>query len=402
MRIAHVDADCFYVSCERIRDASLVGRSVGVLGNQGACVIARSYEMKAKGVTVGMPIQMAKRLCPEGIYIKRDFEWYGIISHQIQDILHHYSNAVEFYSVDESFLDVSHARGDEQRLALEMQRVILKELRVPVSVGIGATKTLAKLGSDKHKPFGTTIITEKNREALLAETEVREIWGIGHQLEEKLKHEGVFTALEFLHLPRERVSTLLHKPGETLWYELQGLSLNPLHTEPPLRKSLSRGGQLWGVQRDPKIIYGFLMRNLERFVESLWHSALESRHFLLYLVTEKNEFLRAEYTFEDYTDNYQELLRALHTCFKTLYRRGLGYGAVHLASTQLRTPLLAQRNLFTKEDPRAALLKAAKQEVSARFGAFTLRSAATAFVPEVFADSASNYEICDIDGKICF
>lgn len=402
MRIAHVDADCFYVSCERVRDRSLVGKPVGVLGNQGACVIARSYEMKAAGVTVAMPIGMAKRLCPEGIYIKRDFEWYGVISHQIQDVLHHYSNDVEFYSVDESFLDVSHARGNEEKFAKEIQSMILKELRVPVSVGIGPTKTLAKLGSDKHKPFGVTVINEKNREALLAQTAVKEVWGIGHRLTERLNREGVHTVLDFIRQPRERVHQWLQKPGETLWYELQGRPLIPLKTELPLRKSLSRGGQLWGIQKDPKVIYGFLMRNLERFVESLWHGSLETKHFLLYMVTEKNEFFRAEHFFDDYTDSYPELMRALRACFQKIYRLGTPYGAVHLATTQLRAPLPAQQNMFHRPDPRAAQLKAIKKELSERFGSFTLRSASTAFVPEIFADSASNYEICDIDGKICF
>jgi nucleotidyltransferase/DNA polymerase involved in DNA repair len=402
MRIAHIDADCFYVSCERIRDASLQKKPVGVLGNQGACVIARSYEMKAAGVKVAMPIGMAKHLCPEGIYIKRDFEWYGIISHQIQELLHHYSNAVEFYSVDESFIDLSYAHGNEESLAKEIQRVVLKQIGIPVSVGVGDTKTLAKLGSDKNKPFGITIINEANREELLANTAVEEVWGIGRRLAARLQKERIFTVLDFLHTPREKVHALLHKPGESLWYELQGLPLFPLHTEPPVRKSLSRGGQLWGVQRDPKVVYGFLMRNLERFLESLWAGQWKTKHFLLFLVTEKNEFLRAEYFFDDYTDNYQELLRALHETFKKLYRPGIGYGAVHLASTSLCAPLPAQQNLFKKDDPRAALLKSAKQEIAQRFGSFTLRSAATAFVPEIFADAASNYEICDIDGKICF
>lgn len=379
-----------------------MGKPVGVLGNQGACVIARSYEMKASGVKVAMPIQMAKRLCPEGIYIKRDFEWYGIISHQIQEVLHHYSNDVEFYSVDESFLDVSHYKGAEEKLAREIQRVILKELRVPVSVGIGSSKTLAKLGSDKHKPYGITVIDEKTRTALLDQTEVQEVWGIGGQSAERLRRIGVRTAGEFIRRPREEIRALLNKPGETIWYELQGLPLSPLQTELPLRKTLSRGGQLWGVQNDPKIIYGFLARNMERFIESLWHGNLQARNFVIFMVTEKNEFLRWEERFDDYTDSFQDFQGALHTGFQKLYRKGQGYGAVHLASTQLRAPLPAQQNLFKTEDPKAIRLKALRQELTQRYGAFTVRSAATAFVPEVFADSASNYEICDIDGKICF
>jgi nucleotidyltransferase/DNA polymerase involved in DNA repair len=78
--VDHCDADCFYVSAERVCDDFLLGKPVGVLGNQGACVIARSYEMNAAGVKVGMPIWDAVKLCPLGVYVKRDFHWYEVLS----------------------------------------------------------------------------------------------------------------------------------------------------------------------------------------------------------------------------------------------------------------------------------------------------------------------------------
>ena len=100
---AHLDADCFYVSAERVRDSFLHGKPVGVLGNQGACVIAKSYEMKAAGVKTGTPIWEALRLCPQGVYLKRDFRWYEIISRLMLDAVRQFSPAVEYYSIDEFF-----------------------------------------------------------------------------------------------------------------------------------------------------------------------------------------------------------------------------------------------------------------------------------------------------------
>ena len=85
--VAHLDADCFYVSAERVRHPHLVGKPVGVLGNNGACVIAKSYEMKARGVKTGTPIWDAKVLCPEGVYVKRDFHWYEVLSRKMLDIV---------------------------------------------------------------------------------------------------------------------------------------------------------------------------------------------------------------------------------------------------------------------------------------------------------------------------
>jgi len=78
--IGHLDADAFYVSAERVRNAFLRAKAVGVLGNQGACVIARSYEMRPFGVRVGTPIWDAAKLCPDGIFLKRDFRWYEVLS----------------------------------------------------------------------------------------------------------------------------------------------------------------------------------------------------------------------------------------------------------------------------------------------------------------------------------
>ena len=101
--MGHLDADCFYVSAERVRDAFLRGKPVGVLGNQGACVIAKSYEMKAVGVKTGEPIWEALVKCPEGIYIKRDFRWYEVLSRRMLDVVRELSPRVEYYSIDEFF-----------------------------------------------------------------------------------------------------------------------------------------------------------------------------------------------------------------------------------------------------------------------------------------------------------
>src|SRR5215210_5295790 len=94
--VAHLDADCFYVSAERVRHPDLVGNPVGVLGNQGACVIAKSYEMKRAGVATGIPIWEALKLCPDGIYVKRDFRWYDMLSRMMLDVVRDLSPRVEY------------------------------------------------------------------------------------------------------------------------------------------------------------------------------------------------------------------------------------------------------------------------------------------------------------------
>src|SRR4051812_23448866 len=152
--IGHLDADCFYVSAERVRYEHLSGLPVGVLGNQGACVIAKSYEMKAAGVGTGMPIWEAQRLCPDGLYVKRDFRWYEVLSRMMLGIVGEYSATVEYYSIDEFFFEAVPPRGQTHQEFAEWLRDRIKErVGVPVTVGIARSKTLAKLISDTAKPF---------------------------------------------------------------------------------------------------------------------------------------------------------------------------------------------------------------------------------------------------------
>src|SRR5436309_3505488 len=159
--ISHLDADCFYVSAERVRDPFLHGKPVGVLGNQGACVIAKSYEMKASGVQTGMPIWEAVRKCPEGLYLKRDFRWYEVLSRLLLEVVQQFSPQVEYYSIDEFFFLALPIRGlSLQETAEALRDRIWQTVGVPVTVGIARTKTLAKLISDTAKPFGALAVLD--------------------------------------------------------------------------------------------------------------------------------------------------------------------------------------------------------------------------------------------------
>jgi nucleotidyltransferase/DNA polymerase involved in DNA repair len=153
---------------------------VGVLGNQGVCVIAKSYEMKACGVKTGEPIWDAREKCPEGVYVKRDFRWYEVLSRQMLHAVREESPAVEYYSIDEFFFDAEPAPGSSpQRLAEALRDHITEAAGVPVTVGVARSKALAKLVSDTAKPFGALALTDPDAErALLGCLDVTEIIGI--------------------------------------------------------------------------------------------------------------------------------------------------------------------------------------------------------------------------------
>jgi nucleotidyltransferase/DNA polymerase involved in DNA repair len=269
--IDHLDADCFYVSAERVRDRFLLGKPVGVLGNQGACVIAKSYEMKKAGVTTGMPIWEALRLCPLAVFVKRDFRWYEVLSRAMLAVVRTFSPRVEYYSIDEFAFEAVPLPGlSLLETAEALREAVRRQVGVPVTVGIGRTRTLAKLIADTAKPFGALALADPDAErALLDRLPVTEISGIAARRSARLEPYGITNCLDLALADRRLVRHLLTRVGEALWYELNGNPVMPLHTERPPHKMLSRGGSLGGAAADPERIYAWLVRNVERLVEEL-------------------------------------------------------------------------------------------------------------------------------------
>src|ERR1043165_4751522 len=213
MPIGHLDADCFYVSAERVRNTFLLQKPVGVLGNHGACVIAKSYEMKAAGVKTGEPVWDAVKKCPDGIYVKRDFRWYEVLSREMLRVVREFSPRVEYYSIDEFFFEALTC-GD---LAEAMRDHIKDAVGVPVTVGIARSKTLAKLISDTAKPFGALAVLDPDAErAMLGRTPVTDICGIAAARAARLAAHGMTTALDMALADRKFIRKLLTIVGEAL------------------------------------------------------------------------------------------------------------------------------------------------------------------------------------------
>src|SRR5476651_1637626 len=134
------DADSFYASAEVVRRPWLKGVPVGVLGNQGACVIARNYPMKGYGIKVGEPVWEAKKKCPQGIYVKRDFRWYETLSRKMLADVGAFSHKVEYYSIDEFFWEGSSTSGRSyQQTAEDIRNHVLHSSGLPMTVAFART-----------------------------------------------------------------------------------------------------------------------------------------------------------------------------------------------------------------------------------------------------------------------
>ena len=204
--IALIDVNNFYVSCERVFNPALIGVPVVVLSNNDGCAVARSNEVKALGVPMGAPWFKYKDLSKQHgiVALSSNYALYADMSNRVMDVLKAYSPDQEVYSIDESFLDLTEfAKRDLVRYGQHMRKRILKWTGLPVCVGIGSTKTLAKLANHcakKRPSFNSvcnfnTMLTEE-LDLILGELSVSEIWGVGRKLAPKLESLGYKTVLD--------------------------------------------------------------------------------------------------------------------------------------------------------------------------------------------------------------
>lgn len=201
-RFALVDANSFYVSCERVFDPSLAGVPVCVLSNNDGCVVARSNEAKALGIEMGEPwFKLAARAQEWGLIQRSsNYELYGSLSANFMELLGRYSPAQEIYSVDESFLILKGSPEELVATGKDIKSTVARNTGLPVCVGIGPTKTLAKFANRiaKQNPWMNGVcnldtMQAADVEAIMSRVPVTGIWGIAGRLGKRLNAMGIFT-----------------------------------------------------------------------------------------------------------------------------------------------------------------------------------------------------------------
>ncbi|MFO0805103.1 MAG: nucleotidyltransferase [Gemmataceae bacterium] len=402
--VGFADADAFYSSAEVVRRPWLKDAEVGVLGNQGACVIARSYAMKRAGVKVGMPIWEAKELCPDGVYVKRDFRWYEAVSRRLLAELNLVSPRVEYHSIDEFFWKHSPVRQrDPVESALELRDHIKQRIGVPVTVSIGRTRTLAKLFADTHKPFGAVAVTDPMQEReLLAAIPVTEIAGIAKRRAARLEPFNIRTCLDLRDASGLLVKQLLTITGHDLWLELNGVTAQPIRPERTPHKNIARGGSLAGRVSDPLKIYGWLVRNVERLIEELRYHVVRPRLLAVYMNYADGAGGVGQVRLPVPADRFDVVLDAAKQCLRSAWKPGREATHMHVIASHLARPHAWQQSLFEGPDPRLDTLAEVKASINERFGRWKVRSGATLFANEFYQDAANEFDICDVRGKFCF
>lgn len=239
--ILHGDGDNFFASCliskyPRLRNKPLI------VGAERGMATALSPEAKALGATRGMPIFEIKAKYPEIIILSGDYELFSRISIRMHRLIEQTTTAVEKYSIDESFADITEAiakrRSSAEEIAREIKERTWKQLAIPISFGVAPTKTLAKLVSTSSKPNGLRVaMTEETLVPILASTPVEKVWGIGRKTAIKLRARGIQTALELRDTPTYTLAAFA-SPLLDIQQELRGTIVHPLGMEHALEQSM--------------------------------------------------------------------------------------------------------------------------------------------------------------------
>jgi DNA polymerase V len=395
--VAHVDMDCSYVSSERVRDECLRGLPVGVLGNQGAAVIARSYEMRAVGVSVAMPVWEAVKACPEGVFLKRDFRWYEVVSRAMIGVVRDLSPRVEYASIDEAACVAVPPRGRTfGDLAVLLRDQVWERVRVPVTVGVARTRTLAKFLVKAVKPFGAAAVLDPAGEAaLLADRPITDLAGIAGRRARTLGPWGIRTCLDFARADRRLIRKLLTASGEALWWELNGEPVLPIRPERPLRKVLSRGGSFGEPTGDPIVLYAWLIRNLERLIEELHYHGLVAGRLTVCVGYRDGRAGQGSGNLLAPSDRFDILLDAARPCLRRAWLPRAAAQRMHLFAERLTPRGRAQLGLFDGPADRAESVARLKAAINDRHGRFALRSGATLPLASIYQDPASAFDICD-------
>lgn len=248
---ALIDCNNFFVSCERLFRPDLEGRPVVVLSSNDGCVVSRSNEAKALGIPMGAPAFKYRSLFKARgvIQFSANFDLYGDLSERITRVLTSITPRTEVYSVDESFLDLSALEiPDYRSWGRAVCQVVLREVGIPVSIGIATTKTLAKLASEHAKKDinlrGTlelVSLTSSSREEYMLLTPVQDIWGVGRRLSPQLKAAGIYTALGLSQMRPRHATQLMGVHGRQLVAELNGQCCHPLEAFGRIRKTVMHG-----------------------------------------------------------------------------------------------------------------------------------------------------------------
>lgn len=384
---ALVDCNNFFVSCERVFQPSLENRPVVVLSSNDGCVVARSNESKALGIKMGVPCFQIKDIIQKHkvVVLSSNFQLYGDMSQRVMNILSHSAPNVEIYSIDEAFLDLSGFNNKAVSYSQKLAKKILRWTGLPVSIGIGPTKTLAKAANYLAKkshffPSVCDLSDEDFRKQQLAKVAAGEIWGIGYKTAAKLSSLGIETALQLYQCNPQMIHKKFNICLMHTVLELQGESVLEIEEESPQKRILvSRSfGQKFS---DIMTLKSALATHVNSAAQKLRGQSLAAKAIMV--------FLQTAYSNRSDTEPHHSMVMPLQTpSFDTielisvavegltrLYQKDLQYRKIGVMLLDLIPETRIQTDMFSKNVPNREQLMETLDTINQQMGRGTVHYA---------------------------
>ena len=383
-KIALVDCNSFYVSCERLFNPKIRKKPVVVLSNNDGCIISRSNEAKALGIKMGEPYFKAKN-----IIIKNDvqvfssnYSLYGDLSRRVMRTLKRFNSQIEVYSIDEAFMDLSNfSDEDVERVGKEIRETVLQWTGIPTSIGIAKTKTLSKIANHiaKKKQSGvTSLIGIENLDPILEKIEINDVWGVGRQLTKFYQKNGIYNAKQLKNKSNTWIKKCSNVLSSRTAMELRGIPCINLETTQTKRKSCvvsrSFGKRIETFQELKEAVSNYCLNASEKIrSESLIAKAITvfvrtspfQRDYGYYSNSKTIDFPIA-------TNNSIETVKTAVAILESIFRNGYRYQKAGVMLTGLREDD-GRKNLFSSEkDEKINSLMRSIDSTNHRYGRSTL------------------------------
>jgi len=383
-KIALVDCNSFYVSCERLFNPKIRKKPVVVLSNNDGCIISRSNEAKALGIKMGEPYFKEK-----DIIVKNDvqvfssnYSLYGDLSRRVMRTLKRFNCDMEIYSIDEAFLDLSNYPDNKiEDIGKEIRNIVLQWTGIPTSIGIAKTKTLSKIANHiaKKKQSGlVSLIGVENIDPILEKVEINDIWGVGKQLTKFYHQNGIYNAKQL----KNKSNTWIKKNSNVLSsrtaMELRGISCINLEKTSIKRKSCvvsrSFGKRVENFQELREAIAGYSLNASEK----IRSESLIAKTITIYIRTSPFQGKFGYYSNSKTidlpiaTNNSIEIVKTALNALESIFKNGYRYQKAGVILSHL-SESTNNKNLFSSEkDEKINSLMRSIDNTNYRYGRSTL------------------------------
>ena len=383
-KIALVDCNSFYVSCERLFNSKIRRKPVVVLSNNDGCIISRSNEAKALGIKMGEPYFKEKDIIVKNNVqvFSSNYSLYGDMSRRVMRTLKRFNSNIEVYSIDEAFIDLSNFPNDEVAdVGKEIRATVLQWTGIPTSIGIAKTKTLSKVANHiaKKKQSGVvSLIGVENIDPILEKVEINDVWGVGKQLTKFYHKNGIYNAKQL----KNKSNTWIKKSSNVLSsrtaMELRGVSCIGLETTSSKRKSCvvsrSFGKRVENFQELKEAIANYSLNASEK----IRSESLVAKSITVFVRTSPFQNKLGYYSnsktidFPMATNSSIDIVKTALNGLETIFKNGYRYQKAGVMLSHL-SEFTSNKNLFSSErDEKIDNLMKSIDNTNYRYGRSTL------------------------------